>query len=89
MHRSLYGMSEQSTNTSTKSGVQTLSSYFLIFFFFFIYVIFFTYIRNYVITYICNYVITKFILRNLSGQSIRTSMQNLESVAQKMAELLH
>ena len=26
---------------------------------------------------------------NLSGQSIRTSMQNLESVAQKMAELLH
>ena len=47
------------------------------------------YIRNYVITYIRNYVITKFILRNLSGQSIRTSMQNLESVAQKMAELLH
>ena len=31
----------------------------------------------------------KFILRNLSGQSIRTSMRNLESVAQKMAELLH
>ena len=28
-------------------------------------------------------------MRNLSGQSIRTSMQNLESVAQKMAELLH
>ena len=25
----------------------------------------------------------------LSGQSIQTSMQNLESVAQKMAELLH
>ena len=25
---------------------------------------------------------------NLSGQSIRTSMQNLEAVAQKMAELL-
>ena len=44
---------------------------------------------NYIITYIRNYVITKFILRNLSGQSIRTSMQNLESVAQKMAELLH
>ena len=36
-----------------------------------------------------NYVITKFILRNLSGQSIRTSLQNLEAVAQKMAELLH
>ncbi len=46
-------------------------------------------LHNYVITYIRNYVITKFILRNLSGQSIRTSMQNLESVAQKMAELLH
>ena len=44
-------------------------------------------ICNYVITYIRNYVITKFILRNLSGQSIRTSMQNLESVAQKMSEL--
>ena len=28
-------------------------------------------------------------MRNLSGQSIRTSMQNLESVAQKTAELLH
>ena len=28
-------------------------------------------------------------MRNLSGQSIRSSMQNLESVAQKMAELLH
>ena len=28
-------------------------------------------------------------LRNLSGQSIQTSMQNLESVAQKIAELLH
>ena len=28
----------------------------------------------------------KFILRNLSGQSIRTSMRNLESVAQKMSE---
>ena len=26
---------------------------------------------------------------NLSGQSIRTSMQNMESVAQKMAELFH
>ena len=26
-------------------------------------------------------------MRNLLGQSIRTSMQNLESVAQKMAEL--
>merc|ERR1712114_77339 len=46
-------------------------------------------LHNYVITYIRNYVITKFILRNLSRQSIRTSMQNLESVAQKMAELLH
>ena len=31
----------------------------------------------------------KFILRNLSGQSIRTSMRNLESVARKMAQLLH
>ena len=41
------------------------------------------YLRN------CNYVITKFILRNLSGQSIQTSMRNLEFVAQKMAELLH
>ena len=28
-------------------------------------------------------------MRNLSGQSIRTSMRNLESVAQEMAELLH
>ena len=28
-------------------------------------------------------------MRNLSGQSIRTSMRNLESVAQKMAELLN
>ena len=28
-------------------------------------------------------------LYNLSGQSIQTSMQNLETVAQKMAELLH
>ena len=47
-------------------------------------------LHNYVIiTYIRNYVITKFILRNLSGQSIRTSMRNLEAVAQKMAELLH
>ena len=26
-------------------------------------------------------------IRNLSGQSLRTSMRNLESVAQKMAEL--
>ena len=34
-------------------------------------------------------VLTKFILCNLLGQSIRTSMQNLESVSQKMAELLH
>ena len=33
--------------------------------------------------------IPKFILRNLLGQSIQTSMQNLGSVAQKMAELLH
>ena len=33
------------------------------------------------------YLVTKFILRNLLGQSIRTSMQNLESVAQKMGEL--
>ena len=31
----------------------------------------------------------KLVLRNLSGQSIQTSMQNLESVAQKMDELLH
>ena len=30
-----------------------------------------------------------FILYNLLGQSIRTFMQNLESVPQKMAELLH
>ena len=70
--------------TSTKSGVQTLSSFFI---FIFLYTYFF--LRIYVITYIRNYVITQFILRNLSGQSIRTSMQNLESVAQKMAELLH
>ena len=28
-------------------------------------------------------------MRNLLGQSIRSSMQSLESVAQKMAELLH
>ena len=42
-----------------------------------------------VISLLGNYVITKFILHNLLGQSIRTSMQNLESVAQKMAELLH
>ena len=47
------------------------------------------YEKKIVITYIRNYVITKFILRNLSGQSIRTSMRNLEAVAQKMAELLH
>ena len=47
------------------------------------------YEKKNVITYIRNYVITKFILRNLSGQSIRTSMRNLEAVAQKMAELLH
>ena len=26
---------------------------------------------------------------NLSGQSIQTSMRNLEAVAQKMAQLLH
>ena len=31
----------------------------------------------------------KIYLCNLLGLSIRTSMQNLESVAQKMAELLH
>ena len=31
----------------------------------------------------------EFFFHNLSGQSIRSSMQNLESVAQKMAELLH
>ena len=30
-----------------------------------------------------------FFFHNSSGQSIRTSMRNLESVAQKMAELLH
>ena len=30
-----------------------------------------------------------FNLLNFSGQSILTSMQNLESVPQKMAELLH
>ena len=35
------------------------------------------------------FLFTKFILYNLLGQSIRTSMQNLEYVAQKMAELLH
>ena len=34
-------------------------------------------------------VLTKFILSNLLGLSIRTSMKNLESVAQKMPELLH
>ena len=28
-------------------------------------------------------------MRNFSGQSIQTSMHNLESVAQKMAELLY
>ena len=28
-------------------------------------------------------------LHNLLGQSIRTSMRNLEAVAQKMADLLH
>ena len=47
------------------------------------------YEKKIVITYIRNYVITKFILHNLSGQSIHTSMQNLESVAQKMSELWH
>ena len=47
-------------------------------------------LHNYVIiTYLRNYLITTFILRNLSGQSIRTSMWNLESVALKMTELLH
>ena len=33
--------------------------------------------------------VTEFILCNLLGLSIQTSMQNLEFVAQKMAELLH
>ena len=47
-------------------------------------------LHNYVIiTKLSNYPITKFILRNLSGQFIRTSTRNLESVAQKMSELLH
>ena len=46
-------------------------------------------LANYVISQLCNWIITKIILYNLLGQSIRTSMQNLESVAQKMAELLH
>ena len=43
-------------------------------------------------TFLLMYFFVLFVLLyfyNLSGQSIRTSMQNLESVAQKMTELLH
>ena len=73
------GGREKNKNKSD-SGVQTLSSFFCIFFVFYIF-LFLSKFRN--------FVITKFILYNLWGQSIRTSMQNLEAVAQKMAELLH
>ena len=39
--------------------------------------------------YLASFTVALLVLCNLMGQSIRTSMQNLESVAQKMAELLH
>ena len=67
------GIKEQETRA--KSGVQTLSSIFCTFVLFVLFTFFSSFFANFIFVY--------YLLR----QFIQSSMQNLESVTQKMAEL--